>query len=51
MSHSLDPQPTEIHAFVSYNVPVTLFVIIEPGNELWEIERGKIVFKQVMPKQ
>ena len=51
VSHSLDPQPTEIHAFVSYNVPITLFVIIEPGNELWEIERGKIVFKQVMPKQ
>ena len=51
MSHSLDPQPTEIHAFVSYNVQITLFVIIEPGNELWEIERGKIVFKQVMPKQ
>ena len=51
VSHSLDPQPTEVHVFVSYNVPIKLFVIIEPGNELWEIDRGKVVFKQVMPKQ
>lgn len=50
VSHSLDPQPTEVHVFVSYNVPVKLFVIIEPGKELWEIERGKVVFKQVLAK-
>lgn len=37
--------------FVSYNVPIKLFVIIEPSKELWEIDRGKLVFKQVMPKQ
>ena len=49
VSHALDPQPTEIHVFVSYNVPIKLFVIIEPGNDLWQIDRGKVVFKQVMP--
>jgi hypothetical protein len=48
VSHMLDPQPTEIHAFVSYNVPVKLFVIVEPGNELWEVDRGKIRYKQVI---
>ncbi len=51
VSHSLDPQPTEMHVFVSYNVPIKLFVIIEPGNNLWEIDRGKVAFKQVMPEQ
>ena len=51
VSHSMDPQPTEIHVFVSYNVPIKLFVIVEPGNNLWEIDRGKVAFKQVMPKQ
>lgn len=50
VSHTLDPQPTEIHVFVSYNVPIKLFVIIEPGNALWEIDRGKVVFKQVIAK-
>lgn len=49
VSHALDPQPTEIHVFVSYNVPIKLFVIIEPGNDLWQIDRGKVVFKQMMP--
>lgn len=48
VSHSLDPQPTEVHVFVSYNVPIKLFVIIEPGNNLWEIDRGKVAYKQVM---
>ncbi len=51
VSHSLDTQPTEVHVFVSYNVPIKLFVIIEPGNNLWEIDRGKVAFKQVMPEQ
>jgi hypothetical protein len=50
VSHSLDPQPTEVHVFISYNVPIKLFVIIEPGNGLWEIDRGKVAFKQVMAK-
>ncbi len=51
VSHSLDPQPTEVHVFISYNVQIKLFVIIEPTKELWEIDRGKVAFKQVMTKQ
>ena len=51
ITHSLDPQPTEIHVFVSYNIPITMGVIIAPAGELWEIDRGKVVFKQVMPEQ
>lgn len=48
VSHSMDGQPTEIHVFVSYNVPVKLFVIIDSTKELWEIDRGKVTYKQVM---
>jgi hypothetical protein len=48
VSHILDPQPTEIHVFVSYNTPVKLFVIIEGSKDLWEVGKGKAVFKQVL---
>jgi hypothetical protein len=41
-----DQQPNEIHVFVSYNVPITLFVMSEQAKELWEIDRGKITFTQ-----
>jgi hypothetical protein len=51
VSHLLDPQPTEVHAFVSYNVPIKLFVIIEASQDLWEVDRGKMTFKQVMKEK
>lgn len=51
VSHLLDPQPTEVHVFVSYNVPITLFVITESNRSLWEVDRGKVTFKQVMQEQ
>lgn len=48
VSHLLDPQPTEIHVFVSYNVPITLFVITQSNSSVWEVARGKVTFKRVM---
>lgn len=48
VSHILDPQPTEIHVFVSYNTTVKLFVVIEGSKDLWEVNKGKVVFKQVL---
>ena len=48
VTHMLDPQPTEIHVFVSYNTPVKLFVIIDGSKDLWEVNKGKVVFKQVL---
>ncbi len=48
VSHLLDPQPTEVHVFVSYNVPITLFVITDSNRYLWEVNKGKVTFKQVM---
>ena len=48
LSHLLDPQPTEIHVFVSLNMPGKLFVITTSNNDLWLIDHGHIAFKQVM---
>ena len=48
LSHLLDPQPTEIHVFVSLNMPGKLFVITTSNKDLWLIDHGHITFKQVM---
>ena len=48
ISHLLDPQPTEIHVFVSLNMPGKLFVITTSNKDLWLIDHGHIAFKQVM---
>ena len=48
VSHILDPQPTEIHVFVSLNMPGKLFVITTSNKDLWLIDHGQITFKQVM---
>ena len=34
VSHLLDPQPTEIHYFVRYNVPVDMAIIM-PDEDIW----------------
>lgn len=48
VSHLLDPQPTEVHVFVSLNMPGKLFVITTSNNDLWLIDHGHITFKQVL---
>lgn len=48
VSHLLDPQPTEVHVFVSLNMPGKFFVITTSNKDLWLIDHGKIAFKQVM---
>ena len=48
VSHILDPQPSEIHVFVSLNMPGKLFVITTSNKDLWLIDHGHIAFKQVM---
>lgn len=48
VSHLLDPQPTEIHVFISLMMPMPLFVITDQNKYLWQVDEGKISFKQVM---
>lgn len=42
LTHLLDPQPTEIHVFVSYNIPVPLYVMTQPNKEVWRVQNGTV---------
>jgi hypothetical protein len=42
LSHLLDSQPTEIHAFVSRNVPLPLQILTVANGAVWEITEGRI---------
>lgn len=44
VSHLLDPQPTEIHAFVSRYVPISLAIITATNSEIWSVEDGRIAY-------
>lgn len=46
VTHLLDPQPTEIHAFVSHNIPIALGVITISNNSIWAIAGGQIRYVQ-----
>lgn len=49
VSALLDRQPNEIHVFIGLMAaPTQFFVIIEPGRELWAIDKGRSVFKKVL---
>jgi hypothetical protein len=44
LSHLLDPQPTEIHAFVSRNIPVALAVMTVSNDLIWAVGGGRVQF-------
>lgn len=44
LSHLLDPQPTEIHAFVSLNIPVPLVILTVSNRAMWAVNRGRVGF-------
>lgn len=50
VTHLLDPQPTELHAFVSRNIPVALAVATLPNSKLWVISKGRITFVRDLDK-
>jgi len=50
ITHFLDENPTEIHAFISYHVPVPLMVMTVRNRWLWSVEKGKIVPLEHMQK-
>ncbi|MEP7223253.1 MAG: hypothetical protein ABI673_11380 [Novosphingobium sp.] len=49
LTHSLDGQPTEIHAFVSLNIPISLVVITVGNRSEWAISHGHIQYAQDVP--
>jgi hypothetical protein len=48
LTHLLDPQPTEIHAFVSQNIPLPLAIGTVANRMIWIAYRGKINFIRSM---
>lgn len=50
VTHLLDPQPTEIHAFVSRYVPLPILVGAISSKELWSVSRGAINFERDLPE-
>ena len=51
VTHLLDPQPNEIHVFISLNMPIPLGVMTSSNREFWLVDHGHITFKQVMDQQ
>lgn len=42
VTHLLDPQPTEIHVFISLNADSPLYVGTVENRYLWKVDQGKI---------
>ncbi|MDR2858569.1 MAG: hypothetical protein LBV50_12100 [Novosphingobium sp.] len=51
VTHLLDPQPTEIHAFVSRNIPVKLSVATVGNNAIWDVSQGHIAYVRDIPRK
>lgn len=51
LTHLLDPQPTEIHAFVSRNLPFPMMIATVDNRRLWKIDRGTISSMGVLPER
>jgi len=49
VTHLLDSQPTEVHSFVSRNIPIALIVGTVKNKAIWGIERGHISYIQDIP--
>lgn len=51
LSHLLDPRPTEIHAFVSRNIPINLMIVTVENQRVWEIANGAIRYAGDAPNR
>jgi hypothetical protein len=49
LTHLLDPQPTEIHAFVSRNIPVPLVILTVSNRAMWVANKGQVGFIRMIP--
>ncbi len=49
VTHLLDAAPTEIHAFVSRNIPIGLMVITVSNRAVWGIANGKVEYIRDIP--
>ena len=49
LTHLLDAQPTEVHVFVSLNIPVTLMVGTVSNRQIWAVNHGKVRYVGPIP--
>ena len=49
ITHILDPQPTEIHAWLSLVSNIPIFVATMPSHELWDVKQGMITLLRTLP--
>lgn len=51
VTHLLDPQPTEVHVFVSLHARVPLVVMTVDNKLLWFLSRGHVAFYGTIPEK
>jgi len=49
VTHLLDPQPTEIHAWISLAGGLPLAVVIVPSRDLWIVQNGRMKYAYTLP--
>lgn len=48
LTHLLDPNPTEIHVFISLLSSTPIYVVTVENKAMWRVEQGKIKFVQTL---
>ena len=51
VSHLLDEYPTEIHFFVSHNIPLELMVGTLNSDTMWKLQDGELTGVEPIPQQ
>jgi hypothetical protein len=51
VTHLLDPQPTEIHVWVSLASGLPLMVATLPAGDVWSVANGQIKYQNSLPKR
>lgn len=48
-THLLDPQPTEVHVFVSLYAKLPLTIVTSPNKSMWRVHKGRIEYLYALP--
>ena len=51
LTHLLDPQPTEIHAFVRLNIPAELYVATVGNGAIWKVGPDRVTYVSDVPRK
>ncbi len=48
-THLLDPQPTEVHVFVSLYAKLPLTIVTSQNKSMWRVHKGKVEYLYALP--